>query len=282
MKFFRNSSAQSTPKPTFAMHSITAPARFKRFATVVAVGMAWTIGTAAATPARPKILLDLGHGQTGFVDADGKESPRLLGYRAIIDQHAADLATTREPLTAAMLKGVDVLALLLPQTPFDDATIATVTAFVRDGGALLVVTDEERRAKVKMAEMRLNEIIRPFGLKFTDDTPDPHNCGALAAAGPVNPVAREIPFSGGRAVEGGTGFAFTLDAAGKPTTRAQAAFATTSAGGKVIAMGDGMPMLFLGRPDGVRLQGTNREDTLYWGKDAREFMADVLGWLTKK
>ena len=98
----------------------------------------------------------------------------------------------------------------------------------------------------------------------------------------MNPVAREIPFSGGRAVEGGTGFAFTLDAAGKPTTRAQAAFAKTSAGGKVIAMGDGMPMLFLGRPDGVRLQGTTREDTLYWGKDAREYRGDVLGWLTKK
>jgi hypothetical protein len=147
---------------------------------------------------------------------------------------------------------------------------------------LLVITDEERRAKVKMAEMRLNEITGPFGLKFTGDTPDPHNCGALALAGPVNPVAREIPFSGGRAVEGGTGFSFTLDPAGQPTTRAQAAFVTTSEGGKVVAMGDGMPMLFLGQPDGVRLQGTTREDTRYWGKDAREYMADVLGWLTKK
>jgi hypothetical protein len=236
----------------------------------------------AATPARPKILIDLGHGQAGFVDAAGKESPRLVGYRAIADKHGADLAVTKEPLTAATLKGIDVLALMLPQIPFDEAAIGAVTDFVRGGGALLVITDEERRAKVKLAEMRLNDLIGPFGLKFTGDTPDPHNCGALAPAGPINPVAREIPFSSGRAVEGGTGFSFTLDPAGQPTTRAQAAFATASAGGKVIAMGDGMPMLFLGRPDGVRLQGTKAEDTVYWGKDAREFMTDVLAWLTKR
>jgi hypothetical protein len=83
-------------------------------------------------------------------------------------------------------------------------------------------------------------------------------------------------------VEGGTGFSFTLDENGKPTMRANAAFVTTPNGGKVIAMGDGMPMLFLGRPDGVRLQGKTREDTLYWGKDAREFMTDALAWLAKK
>ena len=266
------------------MPSITSGFRFKRFALspVRALCAALTISVVAAAPARPKILFDLGHGQAGFVDPVGKESPRLLGYRAIASQQSADLAITKEPLTAATLKGVDVLALMLPQTPFDAAAIAAVTAFVRGGGALLVITDEEERAKVKMAEMRLNEIIGPFGLKFTGDTPDPRNCGALAPAGPVNPVAREIPFSGGRAVEGGTGFAFTLDAAGKPTTRAQAAFATVSGGGKIIAMGDGMPMLFLGQPDGVRLQGTTREDTRYWGKDARAFMADVLGCLAKK
>jgi hypothetical protein len=266
-------SSPPTHRPTTNnnMPSSASRFRFKRFATVV-----------TAAPARPKILIDLGHGQSGFVDPAGKESPRLLGYRAIADRQAADLATTPEPLTAATLKGVNVLALLLPQTPFDAAAIAAVTTFVREGGALLLITDEEARAKVKLAELRLNEIVAPFGLKFTGDTPDPHNCGALAPAGPVNPVAREIPFSGGRAVEGGTGFAFTLDAAGKPTPRAQAAFATVPGGGKVIAMGDGMPMLFLGRPDGVRLKGTTREDTLYWGKDAREFMADVLGWLAKK
>lgn len=268
------------------MRSFASRLRFKRFipASVLARSVALTISATAvaAAPPRARILIDLGHGQTGFVDPAGKESPRLLGYRAIADRHSADLATTKEPLTAATLQGVDVLALMLPQTPFDDAAIAAVTAFVRGGGALLVITDEEARAKVKLAEMRLNAIIAPFGLTFTGDTPDPHNCGALAPAGPVNPVAREIPFSSGRAVEGGTGFAFTLDEAGKPTARAQASFAAVTGGGKVIAMGDGMPMLFLGRPDGVRLKGTTREDTLYWGKDAREFMTDVLGWLTKK
>ncbi len=57
---------------------------------------------------------------------------------------------------------------------------------------------------------------------------------------------------------------------------------TTAAGGKVIAMGDGMAALFLGRPDGVRLQGKTPADTLYWGKDARDFMTDAFAWLLNR
>jgi hypothetical protein len=110
----------------------------------------------------------------------------------------------------------------------------------------------------------------------------PHNSGAIAPAGPLNATPREIPYSGGRAVEGGTGYAFIVDEKGQPGPLAQAAFATTSSGGKVIAMGDGMPALLLGRPDGIRRQGKTRQDTLYWGKDAREFMTDALAWLLKK
>jgi hypothetical protein len=266
------------------MHSISRRFLLKRFAfsPVAAAWVALTVTGIAAESGKKKLLIDVGHGQSGFLDPAGKEMPRLAGYRAIADKLGAEVAVTKESLTPATLKGVGVLALLMPQTAFDDATIKAITEFVRGGGALLVVTDEERRATVKMAELRLNEIIAPFGLKFTGDTPDPHNVGAIAPAGPVNPAPREIPYSGGRAVEGGTGFAFIADENGKPGPRAQAAFALAPGGGKVIAMGDGMPSLFLGRPDGVRLQGKTREDTLYWGKDARAFMADAIAWLVKK
>lgn len=228
------------------------------------------------------MLFDLGHGQTVFNASGGAESPRLAGYRAIATKLGAELVTTKAPLTAAALKDIAVLVVLLPQTPFDDATIAAVTDYVKSGGSLLLVVDEENRATIKLAQMRSAELIAPFGLKLTGDTPEPHNVGAIAPVGPVTRIAREIPYSGGREVLGGTGFAFIADATGKPGPRAQAAFVTLLGGGKVVAMGDGMPALFLGQPDGERLQGKTREGTRYWGKDAREFMGDTLAWLAKK
>jgi hypothetical protein len=236
----------------------------------------------AADGAKPKILVDLGHGQTVFNAPAGQESARLAGYRAIATKLGAELATTKEPLTPATLKDVAVLAILMPVVAFDDATIAAVTDYVKSGGALLVVVDEEGRAVIKLAQMRTNELIAPLGLNFTGDTPEPHNVGVIAPPGPVNSVAREVPYSGGREVLGGTGYAFIVDAKGQPGPRAQAAFVTLPRGGKAIAMGEAMPVLFLGQPDGERLQGKTREDTRYWGKDAREFMADALAWLLKK
>jgi hypothetical protein len=252
-----------------------------RFLSLVsAVALAVASLASAQVSGKKRLLIDLGHGQSAFTNAAGEENGRLATYRAIAAKHGAELATTKEPLTERTLAGVTLLALMNPQRPFDDAAIAAITGFVRKGGALLVITDEERRATVKIAQMRLNELIAPFGLTFTlDNTPDRHNCGALAPAGPLNPQPREIPFSGGRAVLGGTGYCFTLDGEGKPTDRAQAAFQRLPQGGKVLAMGDAMPMLFLGGPDGIRLQGKTREDTRYWGKDAQAFMTDAIGWL---
>jgi hypothetical protein len=39
----------------------------------------------------------------------------------------------------------------------------------------------------------------------------------VAKAGEINKADREVPFSGGRAVEGGKAFVFQLDKAGKPS-----------------------------------------------------------------
>jgi len=126
----------------------------------------------------------------------------------------------------------------------------------------------------------VNDIIEPFGMRLTPDTEYLHNCGGVAEGSEVNKANRELPFSGGRAVEGGTPFAWQLDKGGK---RAQpfAAFRKLDTGGRIVVMGEAMASLFLGTKEGVRLTGVPNDPsrTSYWGKDSAAFMEDVLSWL---
>jgi hypothetical protein len=91
-----------------------------------------------------------------------------------------------------------------------------------------------------------------------------------------------VPFSGGRAVEGGTPFAFQL---GKDGNLAQpfGAYKRLDNGGRIVVLGEGMASLFLGDPAGVRLSGVPNDPsgTTYWGKDSAIFMEEVLGWLAR-
>ena len=127
---------------------------------------------------------------------------------------------------------------------------------------------------------RKYDLIAEFGMKLTADTEYLHNTGAIAKKGAINAADRELPFSGGRAVEGGSPFGWQLDKDGKPG-QVFAAFTTVGTTGKVVVLGDAMVTLLLGTPDGVRLTGVPRNPllTTYWGKDSAIFMEELLTWL---
>ena len=188
------------------------------------------------------------------------------------------ITTGTGPIDAAALIGHRLVYLRAPTSAFADAERAALIAFVRAGGSLLVVVDEESRQK--LADTRVNDILSPFGLVLTPDTPYLHNTGALATAGEINRGSRELPYSGGRAVEGGTPFAWQLDAAGKPA-QPFATWKKVDGGGRIVVMGEGMASLLLGTAEGQRLSGKPRDaaGTTYWGKDSRVFMDEVLAWL---
>jgi hypothetical protein len=57
-------------------------------------------------------------------------------------------------------------------------------------------------------------MIAPFSLKLTADTEYLHNTGAIVKKGEISMGDRELPFSGGRAVEGGSPFGWQLDKSG--------------------------------------------------------------------
>lgn len=215
------------------------------------------------------VHFDLSHGQRPLsqLDSLGKK----LGFT---------LRTSDQPISDDSIQDAQLLYLLGPTTRFADAEKSAVVEFVRNGGSLLLVVDESRRSS--LSETQANDLIAPFELKLTGDTEYLHNCGAIAKSGPIQEPC-EVPFSGGRAVEGGSPFGFQLDQAGSPSH----AFATAkkvTGGGKVIVLSEAMAAIFLGSPDGERLSGTPRNyaETTYWGKDSERFNSDILTWLLAK
>jgi hypothetical protein len=212
-----------------------------------------------------------------FDQAHGEQPPPNQ-LDSLARQLGLEIQTSAGPITAAALEGARILYLRAPSTEFTAAETAAIVAFVKGGGSLLLVLDEERRQSLE--KTGVNNLISPFDMRLTPDTEYLHNNGAVAKAGEINKSDREVPFSGGRAVEGGTAFAYQLDREGKPW-HPFGAYKRLDTGGRIVVLGEGMASLFLGDPKGVRLSGDQKSLTPYWGKDSAIFMEEVLAWLSR-
>jgi hypothetical protein len=225
---------------------------------------------AGQTPAgaRVRIYSDHAHGQ----------APLPPPYAALAAKLGAEIQAHQTPITSEALKGYRLAVLRAPLQEIRTDERAALVDFVQQGGSLLLVVDEERRTS--LATTRVNELIAPFGLTLTADTPYLHNNGAVAKKGTINAADRELPYSGGRAIEGGQAFAWQLDKDGRPA-QAFGAHASVGSRGKVVVLAEGMASLFLGQPDAVRLSGVPNDPsrTVYWGKDSAIFMEELLTWL---
>ena len=179
------------------------------------------------------------------------------------------------PITAEALARSRLVYLRAPNKAFQNFEKQAIVSFVKAGGSLLIVLDEEARQRLSV--VGVNDVIEPFGIKLSGDTPRIVNAGAIAKAGAINKADREIPYDGGREVFGGTPFAYQLDRKGNPA-QPFATYAKLDNGARIVVMGEGMASLFLGVPDGARLtiQPANPK---WWGKDSLLFMEEVLSWL---
>lgn len=222
----------------------------------------------AQAPNRVRLLFDQAHG----------EQPPPDQQQAIVKKLELEVQLLSEPVTTTALKGGRILYLRAPSQEFTATETEAIVTFVNGGGSLLLVLDEERRQSLE--KTRVNGLIGPFGMKLTPDNEYIHNTGAVARAGEINKTDREVPFSGGRAVEGGTAFAFQLDRDGKPS-HPFGAYKRLDNGGRIVVLGEGMASLFLGESGAVRLSGSLNNLTSYWGKDSAIFMEEVLTWLSQ-
>jgi len=182
------------------------------------------------------------------------------------------------PVTPESLAGSRLVYFRAPNRTFAESEKTAIVTYVNGGGSLLLVLDEEKRQS--LAKTGVNDILAPFGMKLSGDTPRIANTGAIAKAGEINRADREVPYDGGREILGGTPFAFQLDRKGNPA-QPYAAYQKLANGARIVVMAEGMASLFLGSPDAVRLyeDPANPDRTRWWGKDSRVFMEEVLAWL---
>ena len=213
-----------------------------------------------------------------YFDQAHGELPPPKPLAAIAAKLNLELVTVKDPISSATTHGTRLLYLRAPSKTFVPEERDAIVNFVNHGGSLLVVLDEEKRQS--LAITGINDFLEPFGLRYTLDTPYVPNPGAIAKAGEINRADREIPYDGGRSVEGGTPFAFQLDKDGNPA-QPYGAWKKVDGGGRIIVLAEGMASLFLGSPNGKRLAAVNDNagPDLYWGKDSAIFMEEVLSWL---
>jgi hypothetical protein len=227
------------------------------------------------TPKRADVLSLSGNSKVVYFDMAHGEAPPPPQMMELGKRVGYDLKPNSGSITAEMLAGSQLIYLRAPNKALQSSERQAIISFVKTGGSLLVVLDEEKRQRLTV--VGVNDVIEPFGLKLSGDTPHIVNTGAIAKAGEINKADREIPYDGGREVFGGTPFAYQLDRKGNPA-QPYAAYTKLDSGARIVVMGEGMASLFLGVPDGVRLT-VQPADPKWWGKDSLIFMEEVLSWL---
>ena len=222
---------------------------------------------AARAQAPVTMVFDVAHGQ----------NPQIAeGYNQLFGEDPGiSFIVNEAPIRPELLSGKKALVLFSPVKEFGAEEIEAVVQYLKSGGSLLLIFDEERRTPLELT--RVNELIRPFKMELTGNTPVPHNCGAVAEKGEACSGTRELPYSGGRSVKGGK----VISRVYADGDYVHSAYTETGRGGKIVVMSDGMAGLLLGRPDGVRYSGTGPSDSLYWGKDSKVFMQEIFAFLAK-
>lgn len=233
----------------------------KLFCMLLVVSASVTLTHAQKTQ---KMVFDTFHGQN---PKNATTFQGLLNARS-----HSEITASQQLITDSLLDGKHALILFSPTKPFGTDEKETIVRYLKKGGSLLLIFDEDRRTN--LSEVGINDFLKPFGLEFTGDAPVRHNCGAIAEKSRICKDRRELPYSGGRSIIGGEVVSRVYDEG----NYIHCAYKKTGKG-KIILMSDGMAGLLMGSKDGVRFSGTNPSDSKYWGKDSEVFMKEILEFL---
>jgi hypothetical protein len=205
-----------------------------------------------------------------------------------IGPYGFNLVTTEEPITADLLADVDVLYIQFPRKPYSDAEIAVIVDYVKNGGSLFLVMDQDHRSSTDRSNPvygAMEKLVKFFDMGMSLDIHlvfwgnDILNHGAIAKKGVINKEDREIPAHGARHITGGIPFSYYMDDKGL-TELVQGAYKEVEGGGRIIVLGEEMAtLLVLGQGTGIRLQGDYGVPVAWWGKDSHIFVLECFQWL---
>lgn len=221
---------------------------------------------------KKKVLVDVAHGQRFYSDPADGISTELVPTNRLkymtgeltknATAHKAEISYLKKPITTDALSESDLLFIHVPSEKYSADECKAIRQFVEKGGSLFIVVEEDYWST--LAQVNVNDIVAPFGIRYSSDNPD-KTTGGHSEPGKVTRKKYSIPYHGARTVSGGTPFAFSNDS----NENAFGVFAEVNGGGKVIAMGEGMVSLYMTSWQGV---------TDY---QCSPFMEETIGWLLK-
>lgn len=216
------------------------------------------------------IAVDVAHGQIFWGDpnqTDMFDDNRANRIQYLSSQLQANASTVNaeqyflhDKITADDLSMSNLLFIHVPSSQYSENEIQAITDFLNDGGSLFLAMEVDYWSSLD--QTNVNDIISPFGIQFGSDSPD-SQVGAITKAGSITGEPVKIPYHGGRIVNGGTPFAFTVG----PDEIPFAMYKELDGGGKMIVMGDGMASLYMNSWQDVDDYQTEK------------FMEGVVQWL---
>jgi hypothetical protein len=226
----------------------------------------WTIASAQ----KKKILVDVAHGQKFYSDPADMISTQLVPTERLKYMtgelgkngatHNAEIAYLKTPITRDALSKSDLLFIHVPSTKYSADECEAIKQYISKGGSLFIVMEEDYWAT--LAQVNVNDIVKPFGITFSGDSPD-RTTGGHSKPGKVTAKKYSIPYHGARKVEGGAPFAYSNES----DAHSFGVFTEVKGGGKIVAMGEGMVSLYMTSWQGV---------TDY---QCAGFMGETIGWL---
>jgi len=221
---------------------------------------------------KQQILVDVSHGQKFWNDPtamSGKEPSvvqRINYMNGELVKNATALKTEvtylKGKITPDVLAKGNVLFIHIPSSKYEADEVKAIQQHLEKGGSLFLVMDANYWST--LAQTNVNDIVRPYNIKFGEDSPDT-SVGGHTKAGVLTKKNLKIPYHGARLVEGGTPFGFSNKTEEYPF----GTFVKLKSGGKIIAMGDGMVSLYMTAWEGVN------------DYQCSEFMQEAFAWLLK-
>ncbi|MBQ5703939.1 MAG: hypothetical protein IIV49_02470 [Alistipes sp.] len=244
------------------------------------------VAVACSTEERtPVLLFDKSHGQCLGSSYTADVVPDYEKMAA--DNGAEFVVNEDQPLNEATLAGVDVVLMLSPLQHDLQKNITTEEAtalvnFINRGGSLIVFVDEESH-RVHLEPYNINAVTTAFGVEFGYDNKIAFNNGAVSFENDIFKGRYEVPCTGMRSVKGGIPASVCMD-----DGFLHASYVELENGGKLFACAETMVALLMGGDEDIERKGPTRRtpegkmtQTGWFGKDSRQYMADLIAWSLK-
>ncbi len=233
------------------------------------------IGTATAQPSNKthRILIDVAHHQKFWNDPNdmvantGADIDRVKYLTAEMKKSStavdASFGFIKSEIGKTTLNNCDILFIHVPTSQYNKQELKVIEDYIKNGGALFLVMEVDYWSTLD--QTNVNDIVKPFKIKFEGQIPDSLS-GGYTKAGPITQNQLKLIYHGGRIVKGGDPFCFNNQSKEYPF----GIYKTVNNRGKLVVMGDGMVSLYMTNWNGVA------------NYDSQAFMQKVLKWLLDK